>query len=116
MGRMRERHRPRVYRPVRDGHRDCLGVSGSQLPRRVATPAVDRRRRLMMADLATARRREREARGGAARDVAGEAGELFVAIVGEGVRSREPGAWNWSCPWRVGIALSLELQLGKQVH
>src|SRR5947207_9500324 len=56
--------------------------------------ALARRRRLMMADLASSRRLKREAGIRSRGDVTGEAGELFVAIVWKGVGSCEPGAGN----------------------
>src|SRR5690242_10245700 len=68
--------------------------------------AVARRRCLMVADLTAARRDECEARVGAACDVTGEAGELLVAIVGEGVNGgREPGAGSRGRAGRIRVAL-----------
>src|SRR6266545_2968799 len=72
----------------------------------MAGRAVTRRRCLMVTDLAAAGWHECEAGVGAACDMTGEAGELLVAIVREGVDgSGERGARSRGSPWRVGIAL-----------
>src|ERR1043166_133537 len=93
---------------IGDRHGDRLRMDRRQLRRRVALRAVVCRGRLMVTDLPAARRAEREPCVRSRGDVTGEAGELLMAIVGEGIiRSQESGAWSWSCAWWVCIALPL---------
>lgn len=112
-----KRDRSHARRAV--AHSDCDGrrLAVRQLVFGVAGRAVTRCRRLVMTDLAAAGRLERETPVAAAGDVTGEAGDLFMAIVGEGVgRSWEPGARSWSCPRRVRVALPLPFRLRRNVQ
>src|SRR5947207_3357754 len=105
--RVREGDRPRVRRSIRNRHRDRLGTSRRELTTSVTRRAVTGRRRLMMTDLATAWWHECETRVGPARDVAGEAGELLMAIMGKGIDgSWEPGAGSRSRAWWVCVTLA----------
>ena len=91
---------------IRHADRNHHLPSRGDLVRTVTTRAVTRRRALVMARETPARRRECQLVGPACRRVAGDAGELLVAVVGEGIRSREPGAGSRGCPWRVGVAFA----------
>ena len=71
----------------------------------------------MVTDLTATRRDEREICVGAACDVTGETGELFVAVV----RERVNGIGDWGlgtgrCAWRIGIAFPFSLRVESIVH
>lgn len=114
MGRVRERDGPRARGTLGHCDGDGFGVSRSQLTRRMAGRAIVRRRRLMVADLATTWRLEREPGGGPAGHVTGKTGELLVTVVREGINGGwELGVGNGGGPrWvRISLALGFPIQI-----
>lgn len=115
--RVGERDGPRARGPIRDRDGDRFGMHRRELGPGMARRALARCRVLMMTDLTTARRRERQPGIRARGDVTGETGELFVAIVRKGVnRSLEPGAGSRGCTGGVGVPFPSPFRLMEVDH